>query len=141
MGSSLALASRLVPRSNFATPQSRLDLVSGLLSANRMAPGLIILFSPPSSFPGDGMTSINDAWRSSIYHVTVVSPWNYNITAEEKRGHYRLASNAIDNLRKITPDASYLVRINIHCELYTSNNSQLPRMKRMFMSLTTKVGS
>jgi hypothetical protein len=59
---------------------------------------------------GDGLTSVTDAWRDSIYHVTVVSAWNYNATLAEKRGHYKVVSDAIDNLRKITPDAAYSVR-------------------------------
>jgi hypothetical protein len=109
VGSSLALASRLINKSNFATPDSRSALVSGLLAADAATPGLIILISAPSSYPSDGTTSVTDAWRQSLYHVTVVSTWNWNATAQEKKAGYDAASNSIDNLRKITPDAAYLV--------------------------------
>lgn len=113
MGQNLALASRLIPRSSFKDTTSRSTLVSALLTANTLTPGLIILVTPPSSFPGDGMTSVTDAWRTSIYHITVVSTWNWNATAAEKTSQYKLVSNSINNLRNITPDAAYVVRVNL----------------------------
>lgn len=109
MGSSLALASRLISKDNFQTEEKRSSLVSGLLSANAETPGLIILISAPSSVPSDAKTSVTDAWRSSLYHVTVVSPWNWNATIAEKKSHYGIVSRSIDNLRRITPDAAYVV--------------------------------
>jgi hypothetical protein len=109
VGDSLALASRLIPRTSFSTNASRSTLVSALTAANNLAPGLIILIGPPSSFPGDGTTSVTDAWRSSIFHITVVAGWNWNATKAEKIGQYDLVGKAIDNLRKITPDAAYVV--------------------------------
>lgn len=109
MGQNLALASRLVPRSSFNNATSRSTLVSALTTANSLTPGLIILITPPSSFPGDGTTSVTDAWRTSIYHITVVASWNWNATTADKTGQYTLVSNAIDNLRNITPDAAYVV--------------------------------
>lgn len=109
MGVNLALASRLINKSNFQTATNRSDLHSALLAANAATPSLIILVSPPTSYSGDGQTSVTDAWRESIYHVTVVAEWNWNATIAEKRAQYDLASRSIDNLRKITPDAAYLV--------------------------------
>lgn len=109
VGDSLALASRLIPRTSFSTEASRSTLVSALTAADNLAPGLIILIGPPSSFPGDGTTSVTDAWRSSIFHITVVADWNWNATMTEKKGQYELVGKAIDNLRKITPDAAYVV--------------------------------
>ncbi|KAG6876325.1 hypothetical protein C0992_013354 [Termitomyces sp. T32_za158] len=109
VGSSLALASRLISKDNFKTSPNRSALVSALLSADAATPGLIILISAPSSFPSTGKTSVTDAWRSSLYHITVVSQWNWDATIEEKRGHYSAVSKSIDHLRKITPDAAYLV--------------------------------
>ena len=109
VGKSLALASRLIPRTSFKTSSSKSSLVSAFTAAEALAPGLIILIVSPSSFPGDGTTSVNDAWRTSLFHVTVVTSWNWNATKVEKLGQYRLASKAADNLRSITPDAAYLV--------------------------------
>ncbi|KAG5334588.1 hypothetical protein C0989_003317 [Termitomyces sp. Mn162] len=95
VGSSLALASRLISKDNFKTSSDRSALVSALLAADAATPGLIILISAPSSFPSTGKTSVADAWRSSLYHITVVSPWNWNATIEEKRDHYVAASKII----------------------------------------------
>ena len=72
-----------------------------------MTPGLIFLIGPPSSFPGDNTTSVTDAWRTAIYHITVVSEWGWNATRTEKSTQYQLASDSIDHLRAITPDAAY----------------------------------
>jgi hypothetical protein len=109
-GSSLALASRLIPKTLFETEEKKSSLVSGLLAADTATPGLIILVAAPTSFPyTPGSTSVTEAWRSSLYHVTVVSTWNWNATLTEKRNHYKAASESIDNLRRITPDAAYQV--------------------------------
>ncbi|KAL9711397.1 hypothetical protein Ac2012v2_005943 [Leucoagaricus gongylophorus] len=108
VGTSLALASRLIPKTIFETSEKQDSLVSGLLAADAVTPGLIILISGPSAFQYiPGSTSVTEAWRSSLYHVTVVSTWNWNATLSEKRDHYKIASDAIDHLRKITPDAAY----------------------------------
>jgi len=55
------------------------------------------------------MTSVTEAWRSSLYHVTLIATWEWNATKAEKAARYQDASASIDNLRKITPDAAYLV--------------------------------
>lgn len=107
-GSSLALASRLIPKTLFETRDKQDSLVSGLLAADAATPGLIILVAGPAFFPHiPDSTSVTEAWRSSLYHVTVVSAWNWNATLAEKRGHYKAASESMDNLRRITPDAAY----------------------------------
>lgn len=102
-GTNLALASSLVNKINFMTTTSRSALVSALVAAETATPGMIILISAPSSYPSDGTTSVTDAWRQSLYHVTVVSLWNWNATQQEKKAHYNAVSNSIDNLRKISP--------------------------------------
>lgn len=53
-----------------------------------------------------------------MFHVTLVSSWNWDTSAEAKKGHYSLASHAIDYLRKITPDAAYVVRFHVTTPLY-----------------------
>lgn len=72
-----------------------------------------MLMTAPASVPSTGGTSVTEAWRSSIYHVTIVAPWDVNATAEQKRQRYRDASASIDNLRKVTPTAAYLVSLII----------------------------
>ncbi|KAF9483408.1 FAD-binding domain-containing protein [Pholiota conissans] len=136
-GTSLALASRLVSKSNFATPQRRAELVSGLLAADAATPGLIILMTTPASTPSSGMTSVNEAWRSSLYHVTVISPWNWNATKEEQTSHYEKASASIDNLRNITPDAAYFNEADVYEPSYKvafwgTHYPELLRIKRKY---------
>ncbi|KDQ50517.1 hypothetical protein JAAARDRAFT_199917 [Jaapia argillacea MUCL 33604] len=114
LGTSLALASRLIPKSNFETPASQSDLLAALLKAHSLSPGLRFLISPPTSYPGDGTTSVNDAWRDSIYHITLVSLWNWNATVDEKRAQYALSSEAIQPLRDITPDAAYVNEADVY---------------------------
>ena len=109
MGISLALASRLVPKSNFQTSQSRDELLSALLAAHALTPGLRFLVSTPFNHPGDGGASVTEAWRDAVYHITVIAPWNYDATKGEKEQRYADVSEAIGNLRKITPDGAYQV--------------------------------
>lgn len=115
VGSSLALASRLISKDNFQSPENRQALVEALLAAEATTPGLIILISAPSAFPYiPGSTSVTDAWRSSLYHVTVISPWNWNATIGEKKEHYRRVSKSADHLRNITPHAAYLNEADVY---------------------------
>ncbi len=109
-GIPVALTSRLLSKSNFETTASQKELVSALTAANDATGSVILLFSTPASYPGDDATSVTDAWRDSLTHVTLVTTWNWNATKAEKEGQYTLASSAIDHLRKITPDAAYVVR-------------------------------
>lgn len=110
IGANLALASRLIPKKNFESAASRRELVEALLNASSVTGGLRFLGSTPFNFPGDGFTSVTEAWRDSVYHITLISTWNFNATLAEKQEKYKLASRAIDYLRAITPDAAYSVR-------------------------------
>ncbi|TRM68276.1 hypothetical protein BD626DRAFT_481274 [Schizophyllum amplum] len=108
VGNSLALASRLINRDNFATSEDQRALVDALLAADDATPGLIILATTPVAFPSAGEdTSVTPLWRESIYHITVVSPWEVNASIEEKQAHYDLASASINNLRRITKHGAY----------------------------------
>lgn len=111
IGANLAIASRLIPKENFETVDSREELLDALLNAHSQTPGLRLLGSTPFNFAGDNTTSVTEAWRNSVYHVTLIATWNFNATLDEKSSQYDLASSSIDNLRKITPDAAYSVRI------------------------------
>lgn len=137
VGASLALTSRLVSKDNFSTPEKREELVSALITTNSITPGLILMMSTPASFPGDGMTSVTEAWRSSIYHVTAISTWNWNATVDEKRAHYNTASNAINHLRAITPDAAYLNEADVYepnheVSFWGSNYARLLEIKNKY---------
>ncbi|KAF8918433.1 FAD-binding domain-containing protein [Mucidula mucida] len=113
-GIPVALTSRLLSKSNFETTASQKELVSALTAANDATGSVILLFSTPASYPGDDATSVTDAWRDSLTHVTLVTTWNWNATKAEKEGQYTLASSAIDHLRKITPDAAYVNEADVY---------------------------
>lgn len=136
-GIPLAIASRLVGKSNFQTPARQEELVSALTAANDATGSVIILVSAPSSYAGDNTTSVTEAWRDSLYHVTLVTTWNWNATKEEKASQYGLASDAVDNLRRITPDAAYVVRF-CQCSPQRISIHPISRMKRTFMNQITK---
>ncbi|KAJ6596316.1 hypothetical protein DFH09DRAFT_1024151 [Mycena vulgaris] len=114
VGTSLVLTSRLVNKSNFQTPGNISALVAGLLATDTAAPGMIVLLVTPVSYAPQGGTSVTEAWRSSVYHVTAVASWAWNATTTEKRATYKSASSAIDNLRRITPDAAYLNEADVY---------------------------
>jgi hypothetical protein len=101
-----------VDKTNFQSAEKRSALVTALQETNDAGPGMIILLVAPVSHVYQGGTSVTDAWRSSVYHVTAVSSWAWNATVAEKRAAYQSASKAMDNLRRITPDAAYLVCLN-----------------------------
>lgn len=106
----LALTSRLIPRSSFSSFWSRWSLKAALSSAHQVAPSLRFLISPPSTFPSvPGSTSVTEAWRDSVYHITLVKSWGWNATKAEMKDSYEDAKKAIKYLRAITPDAAYLV--------------------------------
>lgn len=109
-GQSMALASRLVNKANFANSQSQEELVEVLLKVDERTPGLLIMMTPPAAYKeGDGKTSINDAMRDSLYHATVYATWSWNATTKEKIQRYKDASESMDILRQITPHAAYSV--------------------------------
>ncbi|TFY80846.1 hypothetical protein EWM64_g3161 [Hericium alpestre] len=113
-GTPLAIASRLVPRDNFATESSRAELLAAIMNAYAVSPSLRLLATAPSSFPGDGSTSVTEAWRDTIFHVTVVGSWGWNSTLSLRKQQYSLASSAIDFIREITPDAAYQNEADVH---------------------------
>lgn len=108
-GVSLPLASRLINKGSFKTEESREALLEALVAAYHVTPRMILLATAPASFAGDGQTSVTEAWRDSIYHITAVSSWQWNATKVDKLAGYKRVSQSIDNLRKITPDAAYSV--------------------------------
>ncbi|KAJ7920463.1 hypothetical protein B0H13DRAFT_1605427 [Mycena leptocephala] len=136
-GVPIAPVSRLISKTNFQTHGSRISLVAALQATNDAAPGMLILLVPPVSYKSQGGTSVTDAWRSSVYHVTATSSWAWNATTSEKRAAYRSASNAIENLRRITPDAAYLNEADVYepnheVTFWGSHYQELLRIKRKY---------
>ncbi|KAL0961194.1 hypothetical protein HGRIS_006163 [Hohenbuehelia grisea] len=138
VGASLALSSRLIPKDNFVQAEDRKALVDAFVAADSSTPGLIVLISPPTSYKGDtGRTSVTEAWRNSIYHITVISPWNWNATTVEKSEHYARASASIDHLRRLTPDAAYVNEADVYeanheIAFWGSNYPELLKIKQKY---------
>ena len=109
-GIPLALASRLIPSSNLLTAHSRKTRLSSLLTAQTLTPGLRLLVSTPFNHAGDGGTSVTCAWRDAVFHVTLVAPWGFNSTMEERERKYSDVTTAAGVLREITPVGAYGVR-------------------------------
>ncbi|KAJ3821172.1 hypothetical protein F5880DRAFT_1666568, partial [Lentinula raphanica] len=136
-GVSLAIVSRLIPKANFATAESQAELVDGLINTTIATLRVIILITAPSSYPGDNTTSVTEAWRSSLYHVTAVTTWNWNATMEDKKEAYAQASASIDNLRRITPDAAYQNEADVYepnheVSFWGSNYERLLEIKNKY---------
>ncbi|KAJ7073052.1 hypothetical protein C8F01DRAFT_268552 [Mycena amicta] len=122
VGYSVSLTSRLVPRSNFATPESRSTLVDALISASGLAdaatgaypgppPITIIQITAPTAIRTEdiapGRTSVTPAWRDALFHVTSMGMWNWNATTAEIKGVYDRTSKLMDFVRKETPVGAY----------------------------------
>ncbi|CAK5266881.1 unnamed protein product [Mycena citricolor] len=114
VGQQLALASRLVPTSAFASAASRSALLAALVATDDAAPGTIVLLAPPFNVPGSG-TSATPLWRDSVYHVTAVAGWAWNATREEKRAAYDRVGRAMDRIRAVTPGGgAYLNEADVY---------------------------
>ena len=61
-------------------------------------------------------------WRESVYHVTVVSPWEADADIQEKQAHYARASASIDNLREITKQGAYSNEADVNEPNYQSES-------------------
>ncbi|KAJ7146875.1 hypothetical protein C8R44DRAFT_579114, partial [Mycena epipterygia] len=122
LGYSVSLTSRLVPRTSFASPSSRAELVDALLSASGLpapdAPLMIIQITAPTAVNrtelAPGRTSVTPAWRQAVYHVTSMGMWNWNATRAEVRGVYERTGKLMDYVRAVTPDGAYLNEADVY---------------------------
>ncbi|KAF7290557.1 FAD-binding domain-containing protein [Mycena indigotica] len=126
VGYSVSLTSRLVPRANFATPETRSALVDALVATSGLAdttypgppPLTIIQITAPSAVRQEdvapGRTSVTPAWRHALYHVTSMGMWNWNATAAEIKGVYDRTSKLMDFVRKETPIGAYLNEADVY---------------------------
>ncbi|KAK0183695.1 FAD-binding domain-containing protein [Armillaria mellea] len=93
-------ASRLIPAETFS--ESPKELLSTLMQLINTLPASFIFANTPYAFPGDGKTSVTDAWRKSIWDVTFGQVWDYSASPAEQEKGYRDLSRSMDPLRKIT---------------------------------------
>ncbi|OJT09758.1 hypothetical protein TRAPUB_13717, partial [Trametes pubescens] len=115
VGRSFATTSRLIPADNFQTPEKQTELVDRLMPVLDNAPLPLIFAVAPFFFKDDGGTSINPAWRKSIWHVTASTFWNFNTTLQQKREIYANVSAHMELLREITPSSgAYFNEADVH---------------------------
>lgn len=90
-----------------------MQLVNALIATEREAPGVRLLQTTPFNYSKALLSSskltdpssdlaITHAWRTSVFHVTTITMWNWNATLTEVHERYETASRAIDHLRRIT---------------------------------------
>lgn len=113
-GQNLALASRLIPKDSFRDRQKSAKLVSALLTMESLTPGVVLLMTTPASVPSLGKTSVPEAWRESLFHVTAKVTWQWGATREGVSEHYRRVSSSMDELRRITPHAAYMNEADVY---------------------------
>ncbi|CAE6379738.1 unnamed protein product [Rhizoctonia solani] len=106
VGLPFAMASRIVPSTNFLTPKDRSSLLNATLSAFSIVGGTAqIMVTTPYNYNATPASdvSVTPAWRGAIWHVILAGSWNYNSTAKQQAAVYSTISAAADKLRAITP--------------------------------------
>ncbi|KAH7921420.1 FAD-binding domain-containing protein [Leucogyrophana mollusca] len=97
-----AIASRLIPKTNFESANGRSQLVDLLVSL----PAIYIPVVPPVLFNATrNATSITPAWRDSLWHLISGAVWEYNSTATEIEVMFGVAHNLTLSMRAIAPDS------------------------------------
>ncbi|KAL4075613.1 hypothetical protein J3A83DRAFT_4221558 [Scleroderma citrinum] len=96
------LGSRLIPKENFESVMGRTQLTM-FLSA---APGLMIIFAPPTSYNSTGSdTSVTPAWRNSLWHIVGMYPWNYDANAVDVKQAFGAMHFLTQGLKRIAPNS------------------------------------
>ncbi len=133
VGSPFITSSRLIPADKFSGAKSRQVLWERLVDALQNSTFPIIFAVAPYFYDDDGETSVNNAWRDSIWHVrrlradsllswicsqvTSSELWSFNTTKQDLSSIYSSLSKSMDALRDFTPmSGAYLVgRFAILC--------------------------
>ncbi|KAK0472774.1 FAD-binding domain-containing protein [Armillaria novae-zelandiae] len=116
VGSPFVTGSRLIPADKFSDAKSRQVLWERLVEALQNSTVPIIFAVAPYFYDGDdGETSVNSAWRNSIWHVTSSELWSFNTTKQEQLSIYSSISKSMDVLRDFTPTSgAYLNEADVY---------------------------
>ncbi|KAF5387457.1 hypothetical protein D9757_007766 [Collybiopsis confluens] len=108
--------SRLVPEENFATNASQKELHQAILEVVMNSSFAVIFAVAPHLFnDSTGETSVTEAWRTSIWHITSSAFWTFNTTFEEKKTIYNQLSAKMNILRDVTPNGgAYLNEADVY---------------------------
>ncbi|PBK88213.1 FAD-binding domain-containing protein [Armillaria gallica] len=129
-------ASRLIPAETFSDSPKK--LLSTLMQLINTLPASFIFANTPYAFPGDGKTSVTDAWRRSVWDVTFGQVWDYSASPAQQEKAYRDLSRSMDPLRAITPGGgTYGNEADVYepdweCAFWGENYEELVRVKRKY---------
>lgn len=106
----MAVASRLVPRANFA-PDRQGELVDALASIATSGPLFepcyMLFVTPNTAYTGIGAgndtSAVTPAWRDALVHVALPFAFSEEADAKTAASAFKSATSAMDALRKITP--------------------------------------
>ncbi|KAJ7591558.1 FAD-binding domain-containing protein [Mycena floridula] len=135
VGLSFVTSSRLISTSLFKTTVGRSSLVQGLSKVFAVPDTSTIVFMvAPHFFKDDGGTSVTDAWRTSLWHVTTstVLPSSGGVPI------YQKLHTTMDILRKVSPDSgAYINESDVYEPDFTKsfwgkNYDRLVSLKRKY---------
>ncbi|TVY32503.1 FAD-linked oxidoreductase, partial [Lachnellula subtilissima] len=122
LGLGTALGSRLIPESQFATPENQTALLDALLEVQNMItyptrsddPLLLsygvpfqILVTTPSNYPttaANDTSAVHPAWREAVWHMVMNVPFSNSASAADIKTAFEIATNTTDVLRNLIPD-------------------------------------
>ncbi|KAJ7211368.1 FAD-binding domain-containing protein [Mycena pura] len=115
VGDNAVIASRLIPKNNFANATARSELVDALMQTlAHVTFDMTLIATTPFNVPDDGSTSVTEAWRTAIWHVVAEGGWAGTLPVDQEKATYAGISAAADFLRAITPDAAYQNEADVH---------------------------
>ncbi|KAF4631880.1 hypothetical protein G7Y89_g6242 [Cudoniella acicularis] len=104
------LASRLMPRSLFTTPETTKELVDGVIEGIEKARSLlnltatqVVLESPLSNPDTDKKTSAHPAWRDALWHVIHVGEWEEPLSPSALESATTGFLEMLEPLKKLSP--------------------------------------
>ncbi|KAF8885912.1 FAD-binding domain-containing protein [Mucidula mucida] len=131
-------SSRLIPVDNFATNTERGKLLDALMEVFRDSSFPIVFAVAPFLYNQTEETSVTDAWRRSLWHITSSASWSFNTTTDTKIRAYQGLTKKMDTLRDITPGSgAYQNEADIHepnfeASFWGNNYERLVAIKRKY---------
>jgi FAD/FMN-containing dehydrogenase len=109
-GISSLLATRLIPRTVFANPETISELVEGVMEGIEVARSLlnltgvqIVLETPVSNPDSSQASAANPAWRDSLWHVIHVGEWLHPLEDTVLQSTAQGFLKMLDPLKKLSP--------------------------------------
>jgi FAD/FMN-containing dehydrogenase len=109
-GISSLLATRLIPRTVFANPETISELVEGVMEGIAVARSLlnltgvqIVLETPVSNPDSFQASAANPAWRDSLWHVIHVGEWLHPLEDTVLQSTAQGFLKMLDPLKKLSP--------------------------------------